>query len=641
MKRELTRTITSVLLAACLIAGSAAPAFASGFEGYEPLEHPVLTAGDLQFTGWESARFDGLLEQLEEMDASTPDSEFLRVYEDILFEYDELYNQYVLADAAYYADVNNAKAAADSDEMFEKRTEAEDAFFLTMQRVLHGPKGKLLRSQLDDLWVDWIETYIEESDELEELYMEENRLVQEYYSGIAEAEENAGSDNEYYKMINDLCGPVFVELVQVRDDIAKWNGYDNYYEYAFESYGRDYEHEDIETLSEIAKDEIVPLFYEIYDTWWELPYPEHVEDFYDEQEILENLAGFICSIHPDLSEAYWYLLNNKTYDIEWSEKKASTGYTDNLPAYRAAFIFNSPYDNYQDYSDLVHEFGHYNAAYHDPTPAIYMTSVLDVAEIHSQALELLITHFADELYGEDAPFMTLDVIFRMLNSVLSGCMYDEFQKTVYENPDMTLEEIDDLAEELCFAYAMDGSGAERYDWIDVSHNFDMPCYYVSYATSAVSALDIWRKSLDGWEGAVDRYMQVTALPSDTGYMEAVKTCGLMDFTDRKAVTRLINDIRYYYDTHYVDDTYIGPKNEPKNPLPSLFGRDDSVKEIARNLLKAVLVVAGAATVLAIALIAVLWKKHKGEEITNQTPPNPGYTEDTSETSSIYQESDDE
>ncbi|MBR5981152.1 MAG: hypothetical protein IK035_04020, partial [Firmicutes bacterium] len=142
-------------------------------------------------------------------------------------------------------------------------------------------------------------------------------------------------------------------------------------------------------------------------------------------------------------------------------------------------------------------------------------------------------------------------------------------------------------------------------------------------------------------GAVDRYMQVTALPSDTGYMEAVKTCGLMDFTDRKAVTRLINDIRYYYDTHYVDDTYTGPGNEPKIQLPDLSGKADKAKEIAQNLLKALLVVAGAATVLAIALIAVLWKKHKGEEITNQTPPNPGYTEDTSETSSIYQERDGE
>ena len=44
----------------------------------------------------------------------------------------------------------------------------------------------------------------------------------------------------------------------------------------------------------------------------------------------------------------------------------------------------------------MHEFGHYNAAYHDPMPAIYMTSVLDVAEIHSQGLELLITKYADE-----------------------------------------------------------------------------------------------------------------------------------------------------------------------------------------------------------------------------------------------------
>ena len=641
MKRELTRTITAVLLAACLIAGSAAPAFASGFEGYTWIDHKDLTRSDLQYKGWDSSRFDALLEQLENMDASAPDSEFLRVYEDLLAEYDELYDQYVLADAAYYADVNDDKAAAASDEMLEKRTEAEDDFFMAMQRVLHGPKGKLLRSQLDDLWVDWIETYIEESDELEALYMEENRLVQEYYSGIAEAEENAGSNEEYYEMINELCGPVFLELVQVRDEIAEWNGYDNYYEYAFDSYGRDYDPEDIETLSGIAKDEIVPLFYEIYDTWWELPYPEHVEDFYDEQEILENLAGFLNSIHPDLSEAYDYLLKNKTYDIEWSEKKASTGYTDNLPGYRAAFIFNSPYDNYQDYSDLVHEFGHYNAAFHDPTPAIYMTSVLDVAEIHSQALELLITRYADELYGEDAPFMTIDVIFRILNSVLSGCMYDEFQKTVYENPDMTLDEIDDLAEELCFAYAMDGSGAERYDWIDVSHNFDMPCYYVSYATSAISALDIWRKSLDDWDGAVDRYMQVTALPSDTGYMEAVKACGMMDFTDRKAVTRLINDIRYYYDTRYGDDTNTGSKNEPKFPFPDLSGKTDVAKRALKTFLTALLTVAVIATILVIAVIVLLWKKHKGEEITNQTPPNPGYTEDTSETSSIYQESDDE
>ena len=646
--RKTMQKLTAVLLALCLLAGSCVAVFASGFDGYDPITHRDLTSSDLQYKGWDDDKFDALLEQLEAMDASTPDIEFQSTYEQILYEFDELYNQYVLADAAYYADVNDTWAAEDSDEMFEKLHDAEDDFFLAMQRILHGPKGKLLEGQLKDLWIDWIETYIEESDELDALLKEENRLVQEYYSAIAEADGTASSDGDYYEKINELCGPIFLDLLQVRDEIADWNGYDNYYEYAFDSYGRDYDPEDIEALSKIAKEKIVPLFYEIYETWWDLPYPESVEEFYDEEEILAILEPYIGEIHPALSESYEYLRRNKTYDIEWSEKKASTGYTDNLPAFHAAFIFNSPYDNYQDYSDLVHEFGHYNAAFHDPTPAIYMTSVLDVAEIHSQALELLITRYAEDLYGEDAPFMTIDAVFRILSSVLSGCMYDEFQKTVYENPDMTLEEIDDLAEELCFAYGMDGSGYERYDWIDVSHNFNMPCYYVSYATSAISALDIWTQSLEDWGSAVDRYMQVTALPSDTGYMEAVKACGLMDFTKKNDVIRLVNNVRYFYDTEYRDwaDPDNGGKNKD-NPinfpinLPNLGGKTGKVKSALQSVLKALLIVAVVATVLVIALIALLWKKHKGEEITNQTPPNPGYTEDTSETSSIYQESDEE
>ena len=225
MKKTI-RTVTAVLLAVCLIAGSGAAASAAGFEGYEPLEHRPLTESDLQYKGWDDDKFDALLERLEAMGADTPDSEFLDVYQQILDEYDELYNQYVLADAAYYADVNDSMAAEASDEMFDKRTDAEDDFFLAMQRILHGPKGKLLQSQLDPLWIDWIETYVEESEELEELYKEENRLVQEYYSAIAEADENA-SDDEYYEMAHEQCGPIFVELVQVRDQIAEWNGYDN------------------------------------------------------------------------------------------------------------------------------------------------------------------------------------------------------------------------------------------------------------------------------------------------------------------------------------------------------------------------------------------------------------------------------
>ena len=68
---------------------------------------------------------------------------------------------------------------------------------------------------------------------------------------------------------------------------------------------------------------------------------------------------------------------------------------------------------------------------------------------------------------------------------------------------------------------------------------------------------------------------------------------------------------------------------------------DKAKDVAQSVLKALLIVAIVCTALVVAVIAILWKKHKGEEITNQTPPNPGYTEDPTETSSIYQETEEE
>ncbi len=87
MKHIVTK-ITAVLLAICLIAGSGAAVFAAGFEGYEPLDHPPLSASDLRYKGWDDDRFDQLLADLERMDASSPDSAFLDTYQQILKELD-------------------------------------------------------------------------------------------------------------------------------------------------------------------------------------------------------------------------------------------------------------------------------------------------------------------------------------------------------------------------------------------------------------------------------------------------------------------------------------------------------------------------------------------------------------------------
>ena len=96
--RKAFAKLTAVLLAVCLMVGGSAAVFASGFEGYDPIDHKELTAGDLQYKGWDDDTFDALLEQLQNMDKTVPDSELLAVYQQILDELDECYDQYVLAE---------------------------------------------------------------------------------------------------------------------------------------------------------------------------------------------------------------------------------------------------------------------------------------------------------------------------------------------------------------------------------------------------------------------------------------------------------------------------------------------------------------------------------------------------------------
>ena len=47
--RKTIQKLTALLLALCLLAGSGADVFESGFDGYDPIEHRDLTDSDLTY----------------------------------------------------------------------------------------------------------------------------------------------------------------------------------------------------------------------------------------------------------------------------------------------------------------------------------------------------------------------------------------------------------------------------------------------------------------------------------------------------------------------------------------------------------------------------------------------------------------
>ena len=399
-----------------------------------------------------------------------------------------------------------------------------------------------------------------------ELHEEEDQLVQSYDQVMSQAfqvtvdgqvwtEEdlsNADISNMEYHNIseqleqarNQRAGEIYCQLVKVRTDIAHEAGYDNYADYAYrEIYNRDYTLEDIQPVWAAVKENIVPLGDMVMNSISSRDLRGlHRETRSSGEEILDAIQPYMSRIDPELGETFDFMRQHHLYDIEYSDSKLYVGYTVALPAYGTAFIFNQPYGDFQDYIDTIHEFGHFNETFHCTQHNLWADFNIDVGEIHSQGLTLLFTEYSDELFGPYGDAFSKIIIWNILDTVADGCLFDEFQATVYQNPDMSLEEINRLFKQLAEQYGYQYGDEEVYDWIQVSHNFQDPLYYISYATSALSSLDLWLVSLEDRDKAVDIYMELSELSLSLPYRQAIKEVGLRNIFRPEAISRMAEEL---------------------------------------------------------------------------------------------------
>ena len=213
-------------------------------------------------------------------------------------------------------------------------------------------------------------------------------------------------------------------------------------------------------------------------------------------------------------------------------------------------------DGQRDFIVLSHEFGHFTE-YNNETQTNILTDSdnIDLAEIASNGLQGLMTHFYDEIYKVQADAAKRDAVGELLENVIDGCVEDEFQRAVYENPDMTLDEINALYSKTYAEYNSWAEGDPGYSWVYISHNFEAPMYYISYTVSALAALQIWNqgtknfdKGVKTWEKFIDygTYNQT--------YLDIVEKCGLLKFTDKGAVKKICKPALKAFSTE-TDFTY--------------------------------------------------------------------------------------
>ena len=530
--------------------------------------HGDVSPRDMEYYHYDDTEFYRLLEEFLAAAEDGEDSRVTELYNRLYAEFLVVDSLDVLINLRYDSDVNDEELTEEMLFCDSLWAELSDALCSACHEVLtDSPAVGALASCLDADTVAYLRAYVPANDRLTELYDRESELVAEYYSRIDAADsaeytykgktwtmdmlEGTEGDSLYYRdydgylqvwyglmeAVNDQVGPLYLELVDVRAEIARESGYDNYIDYAYEAvYGRDYTAAEAQEFCELVKGDIAHAYYgdDIYysDIWY-----EEIGTDISTGKMLSVLDEYTALMGEDIHAVWEHMSSLGLFDIGNGAGRLESCYTTEFSLLNEPVIFLYTYGDSYDFSSITHEFGHAVDAYLNP-PENWLSVVgsYDLFEIHSTGMEMLFMPYYEEIFGDEAEAASFISLADLLACVVDGCIADEFQRRVYENPDMTLEEINRLYCDICAEYGQYEPYDVDYYWMYITHNFDSPLYYISYAASAVASLQLWQIGQTDPEEAYAIWHSVLEYGAyDEGYLTVLPACGLHPFTDGDAV----------------------------------------------------------------------------------------------------------
>ena len=157
---------------------------------------------------------------------------------------------------------------------------------------------------------------------------------------------------------------------------------------------------------------------------------------------------------------------------------------------------------------------------------------METAEIHSMSMEFFTQGWMESFFGDQAEKYIEMHLEDSAAFIPYGCMVDEFQHIVYENPDMTPAERHAAWLKLEHEYRphMD-YGDDRFFgkggfWQKQTHIYDVPLYYIDYCLAQTCALQYKVKMDEDFKGAWESYLKLCKLSASDFYTNMIKEVGL-------------------------------------------------------------------------------------------------------------------
>lgn len=338
------------------------------------------------------------------------------------------------------------------------------------------------------------------------LLEQEASLTNRYYALSEEAGETEYYSGEYFSRFHEPMTQLLIELVKVRHQIADYAGYDSYVEFAYDFYHyRDYTPAEAEDYLQSVGVKLGDVYRQVNESGlWSLGegYCSERETFAYAKKAAENMGGSVW-------KAFQLLEESRLYDAAYSEKKMDGAFEVYLTSYNVPYIFMSPYLDRTDKLSFVHEFGHFCNDY----VCSGSMAGLDVAEVHSQAMEYLSLCYT----AGDTDLMG----YKMVDSLgvyMEQSAYALFEQRLYSLPtqELTVENVHALYRQIGTDFGFTGWNWDDRDYISLSHIYTDPMYLVSYVVSNDLALQIYQAELAEEGSGLAMYQK--SLESEESYL---------------------------------------------------------------------------------------------------------------------------
>ncbi len=517
-----------------------------------------------------------LKELMEAFDAAKSGEEQFAIHQKYYKLTGRVDSMYTIANIRFDVDTSDAFYEKEHEYYDEKMPEYSNVLLAYQKKLYESPFRDYLEKKIGPVAFKNMEIAQKAMDEkLIPLMQEENALTMEYDKLIAGAKINfdgkelnlslmrpylinqdrnvrAAAWKEYsafFEANADKLDEIYDKLVKNRTAQAKMMGYDNYLELGYYRMGRNcYGRKEVEAYREQVKKDFVPFAEELHERRRKrlgldkLSYIDNAVYFKDgnpapfgtPEEILAAGQKMYGELSPETKEFMDFMMENELFDVIGRKTKKAGGYMTYIPDYQSPFVFANFNGTSGDVDVITHECGHAFQGYLSGKDPIreHADIGMETAEIHSMSMEFFTQDWMEKFFGDQAKKYIDMHLEDSATFIPYGCMVDEFQHIVYENPDMTPAERHAAWLKLEHEYRphMDYGDNKFFGkggfWQKQTHIYDVPLYYIDYCLAQTCALQYKVKMDEDFKGAWESYLKLCKLSASDFYTNMIKEVGL-------------------------------------------------------------------------------------------------------------------